>query len=69
MDEGKNRTSENLKAAQRSFYDAMMKISKSLKDVENWVVQINIKGFSRGGATASVFAAWIKKHIIKKEWI
>jgi hypothetical protein len=39
----------------------MPEISNSLRDVENWVVQIDIKGFSRGAATASVFAAWIKK--------
>ena len=65
-DSGKNSTEENLADAKREFHDYMFKyrIAKG-RFSEIPKVQINIKGFSRGAATASVFASWIKSTMFK----
>ncbi|MCB8751177.1 hypothetical protein [Planktothrix agardhii] len=65
-DSGENSTEENLADAQREFNDYMFKyrIAKG-RFSEIPKVQINIKGFSRGAATASVFANWIKSTMFK----
>ncbi|MDJ1184708.1 hypothetical protein [Roseofilum casamattae] len=56
-DSGANSTANNLADAKKEFNDYMAQV---LEQRPNEIVQINIKGFSRGAATSSVFAAWIK---------
>jgi hypothetical protein len=55
-DSGENSTQANLADAKIEF----IKFMKVAKEHNIKAVQINIKGFSRGAATASVFASWIK---------
>ena len=57
LDVGGNNTTANLEDAKTEFNNYMAWV---VARRPNEIVQINIKGFSRGGATASVFASWIK---------
>ena len=57
VDSGGNSTVANLADAKKEF-NKYMEAKDYAPDME--AVQINIKGFSRGAATASVFANWIK---------
>jgi hypothetical protein len=60
-DRGKNSTAKNLDDAKDEFTTFMMayqELKIQYPDIPK--VQINIKGFSRGSATATTFATWIK---------
>jgi len=59
-DRGRNSTKKNLKDAKAEF-DQYMEDSEKISSLSDGKVQVDIKGFSRGGATASTFAAWIKQ--------
>ncbi len=64
-DSGENSTDNNLLDAQLTFNSFMEKFidfmsGAGISRPECPKVQVNIKGFSRGAATASVFANWIK---------
>ncbi|BBC27050.1 DUF4157 domain-containing protein [Pseudanabaena sp. ABRG5-3] len=66
VDSGENSTEANLEDAELEFTAYMNKYLEAkdhAPDME--AVQINIKGFSRGAATASVFANWIKSSLYK----
>jgi hypothetical protein len=69
VDKGENSTENNLEDAKTEFLSYMLKYrtNGSDKTVNGRLkpIQINIKGFSRGAATASVFAAWIKTTVHK----
>jgi hypothetical protein len=58
-DSGKNSTKNNLKDAKKTFIKELSLLKTFNKD-EPFKIKIDIKGFSRGAATASVFAVWIK---------
>ena len=61
IDSGSNSTVANLADAKQEFTRNMQNYIKDPTSAPaREVVQINIKGFSRGAATASVFASWIK---------
>ena len=61
IDRGSNSTVANLADAKQEFTRNMQNYIKDPTSAPaREVVQINIKGFSRGSATASVFASWIK---------
>jgi hypothetical protein len=62
FDSGKNSTEKNLKDAQETLKTLLTQISTELP--KDFKIAIDIKGFSRGAATASTFAAWAKK----SEW-
>ncbi|WP_072622422.1 DUF4157 domain-containing protein [Spirulina major] len=60
-DRGKNSTAKNLDDAKDEFTNFMVaywELKTKYPDIPK--VQINIKGFSRGSATATTFATWIK---------
>ena len=62
VDMGANSTEANIKDAKGhvlKFMSAYVKAQNYAPDMPN--VQINIKGFSRGAATATEFADWIKQ--------
>jgi hypothetical protein len=62
-DSGKNSTEENLKDAILTLNRAIKEIQYSLlgkENAANFKINLDIKGFSRGAATASTFAAWAK---------
>jgi hypothetical protein len=73
MDRGANSTEKNLEDAKQIIIDAIKTFDLIEKNIgerafyekveknSNVKIDIDIKGFSRGGATASTFAAWIKK--------
>ena len=72
LDSGDNSTENNLEDAKQIIIKAITTIDlirvniggrllpKIEKKISNVKIDIDIKGFSRGGATASTFAAWIK---------
>ena len=65
-DSGKNSTEENLADAQSEFNGYMenyLEAKNHLAEIPK--IQIAIKGFSRGAATASVFANWINSSAYK----
>lgn len=70
QDAGQNSTEKNLADAKMEFdkfmstyVEAWLKTGQSLTSMPR--AQIYIKGFSRGAATASVFANWIKSSTLK----
>ena len=55
-DSGENSTKKNLEDAKSEFKKAYERIST----IQDSTIEVNIKGFSRGAATATTFAKWIK---------
>ena len=67
LDTGSNSTKKNLEDAQGVLIKSLEEINDSLETedsqeskIEKFNIGIDIKGFSRGAATASAFAAWAK---------
>jgi hypothetical protein len=67
LDTGSNSTEKNLEDAQGVLIKSLEEINDSLETedsqeskIEKFNIGIDIKGFSRGAATASAFAAWAK---------
>jgi len=72
LDSGKNSTAKNLEDAQEVMKEFISNMEYELMEIkkENFTyyekickdkINIDIKGFSRGAATASTFAKWLKK--------
>ena len=61
LDSGANSTENNLKDAKQIIIEAKKTFDEKVEKNSNVKIDIDIKGFSRGGATASTFAAWIKE--------
>ena len=61
-DEGKNSTERNLADAKIEMQLAMNAILMAKARGADPSMEVNIKGFSRGAATATVFANWIKEN-------
>lgn len=58
-DSGNNSTAKNLEDAQETLEDSLHKLRNFVNN-DTFVIKMDIKGFSRGAATASTFAAWAK---------
>ena len=66
-DDGSNSTAENLEDAKAEFNKFMHQYIQNMHiySQSRSNIQVKIKGFSRGAATASVFADWIKNSSFK----
>ena len=62
VDEGENSTERNLADAKIEMQLAMNAILMAKARGADPSIEVNIKGFSRGAATATVFANWIKEN-------
>lgn len=62
VDEGENSTERNLADAKIEMQLAMNALLMAKARGADPSIEVNIKGFSRGAATATVFANWIKEN-------
>jgi hypothetical protein len=61
QDKGENSTAKNLENAQAEFKKVWAEMEITKGEGKPASLEVEIKGFSRGAATANVFAKWIKE--------